>query len=136
MRNDMYIRIVLTVIAAALVYLCVVLTPIPVVSAQTGRIVGTQRPGEYTGPAEVVIVGWRAGEGGTMPVTIPGGVRVTNEVVVTGEVLVKQFPEDHLRTIVIGHEEGATARANGTFRPLNPRTGGLPVVVVPGGNKN
>ena len=112
-------------------YLCVMLTPMPVVNAQTGRIVGTQRPGEYTGPAEVVIVGWRAAEGGTVPVTIPGGVRVTNEVAVTGEMLVKQLPEDHLRTVLIGHEEGATGRANGAFRPLNSRTGGVPVVVVP-----
>jgi hypothetical protein len=130
MRNDMYIRIVLTVIAAALVYLCVVLTPIPVVSAQTGRIVGTQRPGEYTGPAEVVIVGWRAADTGTVPVSINGGVRVTNEVVVTGEVLVKQLPDDHLRTVLIGHEEGASGRGNGTFRSLNSRTGGVPVAVV------
>ena len=131
MRNDLYTRIVLTIIAATLVYLCVVLTPIPVVSAQTGRIVGTQRPGEYTGPAEVVIVGWRAADGGTIPVSIPGGVRVTNEVAVIGEVFVKQLADDHLRTVLIGHEEGATGRANGTFRTLNPRTGGLPVVVVP-----
>lgn len=132
MRNDLYVRAILTVIAAALVYLCVIFTPLPVVSAQTGRVVGGRTPGEYTGPAEVVIVGWKSGEGATVPVSIARGeVRVVNEVAVSGEVLVKQLPEDYLRTVLIGHEERASSRANGTFRSFDPRSGGLPVVVLP-----
>ena len=51
MRVDLYTRMVLTAIAAALLYLCIILTPLPVASAQTA-----QRPGMPTGPAEVVIL--------------------------------------------------------------------------------
>ncbi len=42
--TDRYTKIVLTVIAGALVYLCVVMTAFPAVQAQV-----TQRPGEFTG---------------------------------------------------------------------------------------
>jgi hypothetical protein len=55
---------------------------------------------------------------------------VSSEVAVTGEVLVKQLPGESLRTVLIGHEEGASVRANGTFRSLSPRVG-VPVAVVP-----
>ena len=41
---DRYTKAALTLIATALVYLCVVLTPLPGVQAQGG----TQRPGEPT----------------------------------------------------------------------------------------
>ena len=55
--TDRYLKSVLTVIAGALIYLCVILTPIPRASAQTPSI----RPGEPSGPTEVVVVGWQAG---------------------------------------------------------------------------
>ena len=56
--TDRYTKIVLTVIAGALVYLCVVMTAFPAVQAQA-----TQRPGEFTGrPIEAVIVGWKLTE--------------------------------------------------------------------------
>ena len=133
MRNDLYLRIVLTVIAGALVYLCLLFTPLPVVSAQAGRVVGARTPGEYTGPAEVVIVDWRLPDNASLPVTITRGeVRVANEVAVTGEVRVKQLPEDYLRTVLVGHEERASRSATGSFRSFDPRSGsGLPVSTVP-----
>ena len=52
--TDRYTKTVLTVIAGALIYLCVVMTAFPAVQAQA-----PQRPGEPTGPEEVVIVGWK-----------------------------------------------------------------------------
>jgi hypothetical protein len=56
--TDRYTKIVLTVIAGALVYLCVVMTAFPALEAQV-----TQRPGEFTGkPIEAVIVGWKLTE--------------------------------------------------------------------------
>jgi hypothetical protein len=68
MKNDAYLRGVLTVIAAALLYLCVLLTPLPAVSAQAGRVIGAPTPGVSTGPAEMVVVGWKVAD--TVPVTI------------------------------------------------------------------
>ena len=58
---DRYTKTILTVIAVALLYLAVVLTPFPSVSAQ-----GTLRPGEPSGPLEVVVVGWKS----TTPMSI------------------------------------------------------------------
>ena len=52
---DRYSKIVLTVIAGALIYLCVVMTAFPAVQAQ-----GTKRAGEMIAtPIEAVIVGWK-----------------------------------------------------------------------------
>ena len=133
MRNDLYLRTVLTVIAAALVYLCVVLTPLPTVSAQTPRIVGGRTPGEYTGPAEVVIVDWRLPENASLPVNVTrGDIRVSNEVRITGDVEVRQPANSPLRTVLIGHEEGASTSATGRFTSINLGAGrGVPVMVLP-----
>jgi hypothetical protein len=133
MRNDLYLRIVLTVIAAALVYLCVVLTPMPAVSAQTPRIVGGRTPGEYTGPAEVVIVDWRLPENASLPVNVTrGDVRVSNEVSINGDVEIRQRANNPLRTVLIGHEDGASTTAAGRFNNISQGAGrGVPVVSVP-----
>lgn len=61
---DRYTRVVLTVIAACLVYLCLVVSGAgtPLIAQQAGRpALGQERPGLATGPAEVVVVGWRVG---------------------------------------------------------------------------
>jgi hypothetical protein len=133
MTTDRYLRLVLTVIAAALVYLCVILTPLPAVSAQTPRIVGGKTPGEYTGPAEVVIVDWRLPENASLPVNVTrGDVRVTNELSITGDVEVVQRPNNPLRTVLIGHEEGASATAAGRFSNISQGAGrGVPVTALP-----
>jgi hypothetical protein len=131
MKVDVYSRVVLTVIAAALVYLCVLLTPLPAVSAQAGRVVGTSQPGLSTGPAEMVVVGWRLSE--PLPVVVThGDVRVTNEVLqVRGRVLAEQAPDSVHRTSLIGWEEGGTRTVPGTLRPFDGADGFLPVVVKP-----
>jgi hypothetical protein len=133
MQSDRYLRVVLTIIAAALVYLCIVLTPMPVASAQQPRVVGGRTPGEYTGPAEVTIVDWRLPEGASLPVNITrGDVRVTNAVSVSGKVELTQQPHNPLRTVTIGHEESASSTIAGRFVPINQSAGrGVPVTVVP-----
>jgi hypothetical protein len=131
MRNDLYLRIVLTVIAAALVYLCVVFTPLPTLSAQ--RVVGGRTPGEYTGPAEVVIVDWRLPENASLPVTVTrGDIRVSNEVRISGDVDVRQGRNDALRTVLIGYEDSASPGAAGRFSNIVQTAGrGVPVVSLP-----
>ncbi len=62
MRVDLYTRIVLTVIASALVWLCIVLTPMGTplraqANVQDVRIVGVKHPGyatpdQFLGPKE------------------------------------------------------------------------------------
>jgi hypothetical protein len=74
---DRYTRVVLTVIAACLVYLCLVFSGVgTLVRAQEPAPQGAQRPGMLTGPAEVVIVGWRGAEAG-MPVSVRNVVTTT-----------------------------------------------------------
>jgi hypothetical protein len=106
---DRYTKAVLTLIATALVYLCIVLTPLPGVQAQ-----GTLRPGEPTGPLSVVIVGWRAPSGETVPVsattpipvTVPAPIRISGPVQVTGSVTTEKATERADRVVVVGWEEG------------------------------
>jgi hypothetical protein len=126
MNNDRYLRGVLTVIAAALVYLCVVLTPLPTASAQEpGRVVGAPIPGVSTGPAEMVIVGWRVPD--TIPVTVARG-----DVRVTGRVEAAPAPNTLYRTTLVGWEEGGRAAAPGPFRQFGGNSSAaLPVVVRP-----
>lgn len=74
---DRYTRVVLTVIAVCLVYLCLVVSKVGTpLSAQQQQQAGTPppgaaRPGLGTGPAEVVVVGWRVSEeDGPLPVEV------------------------------------------------------------------
>lgn len=139
MQSDRYLRVVLTVIAAALVYLCVAITAWPPVSAQAGQVEGRPRPGESTGPAEMVIVGFRLPEGIGIPVhvtrgevTVNGGVAVTNEVRVTGRVQTEPAPDAALRTILVGWEAGGVEARPGDYVPFSGTDRrGLPVTVVP-----
>ena len=92
--NDRYTRVVLTIIAACLIYLCLAVSNVgtPLGAQQAGTPPpGASRPGLSTGPAEVVVVGWRnAGDEEPMPVTVRNIVTVqptqdtTTRVVVTG----------------------------------------------------
>ena len=88
MAQDRYVRWLLTIIALALVYLCVVLTPWPAVDAQAQTTPPVVRPGEITSPMPVVVVGWRAAPGEIAPVAMTGPVTasVQNTVQVTGQV--------------------------------------------------
>jgi hypothetical protein len=122
MKVDLYLRAVLTVIAGALVYLCVVLTPSATVLAQQpGQIVGAPVPGVSTGPAEMVIVGWRSAD--VIPVAISRG-----EVRVTGRVETEPAENSVFRTTLIGWEERGAPRNPGLFQPFVEATGqSLPV---------
>jgi hypothetical protein len=129
MKSDGYLRAVLTVIAAALVYLCIVLTPVPTAFAQT-----TQRPGQFTGPGEMVIVGFRLPTGETLPVEVRGAVSVNgtvNEsggnVNVAGRVQTEPASQTVQRVVLSGWEDSAAAAKTGTFRSIVSGKDGLPV---------
>ena len=105
---DRYTKTVLTVIAAALVYLCVAVTAFPAVQAQS-----TARPGESTGPQEVVVVGWRPNT--PLPIVAPEPLRVITE----------QQPGVKDRVVLVGWEE---TNVRGKFeRTLDLRSDGVPV---------
>ena len=125
MTIDRYTRAILTVIAAALVYLCVLQTPWPRVSAQTAL-----RPGDPTGPAEVVVIGWKAP---VIPVQVTDAVRVAGEVRVTGNVRTRQEDNASSRVVLAGWEENAARGIPGSYQGLYTRekTGGLPVNTSP-----
>lgn len=115
---DRYTRVVLTVIAACLVYLCLVVsnvgTPLGA-QQQTGTPpAGAQRPGLSTGPAEVVVVGWRIS-----PDEVPLPVNVTNTVTT------QPAAEGATRVVVAGWED----RRTNTIVRLGT-DGGMPVDVT------
>lgn len=131
MRPDLYLRAVLTIIAAALLYLCAVLTPLPAANAQTAP-----RPGDDTGPARVVVVGWNPDVRAGVQVLDSITLKTTGDVRVDGTVQTQPAPGSVSRVVVAGWEERATQeRAGqvtpGSFRPLDVRAGnpvrGLPV---------
>ena len=133
MSNDRYLRGVLTVIACALVYLCIVLTPMPAAIAQ-----GARTPGEIVGPAEMVIVGWRVPPDASLPVqvvspvTVTGDVRVANDVRVSGRVETEQAPRTTTRVVVAGWEQGGAPTNPGAFSSWDVTKGrGMPVTAVP-----
>jgi hypothetical protein len=134
MRADCYLRAVLTVIAAALVYLCIALTPLPVALAQGTRVPGARTPGEPTGPAEVVIVGARLASDAALPVQIvgrvnvTGDVRVINDVRVAGRVEALPVPQTSQRVVLVGWEDHGARESAGAFNQWDARQGrGLPV---------
>jgi hypothetical protein len=110
---DRYTRVVLTIIAACLVYLCLVVsrvgTPLSAQQAQPPQ--GAVRPGMGTGPAEVVVVGFRLS-----PDETPLGVVVRNTVTT------QPSADNATRVVVAGWED---SRLNRVVR-LTPE-GGLPV---------
>jgi hypothetical protein len=136
MRIDLYTRGVLTIIAIALLYLCILFTPLPTVSAQRGL-----RPGDDTGPAQVVIVGWRAAD--PMPVQLAESIplRVSGDVSINGLVETRSAANAVARVVLTGWEESSPGPVQGqstpsTFRPLNsraqsPTLRGVPVTAYP-----
>ena len=101
--SDRYMKFVLTIIAGALLYLCIVMTPPPRVSAQTP----SKTPGVLSGPMEVVVVGYQAPS--PMPVAVSGLVEVTasNPLRITGQVSTAKSSERADRVIVVGWEKTA-----------------------------
>lgn len=132
---DRYTKIVLTLIACALGYLCVILTPLPPAHAQ----VPSRTPGEPSGPTEVIVVGWRTEGDATVPVRITHAVPVTSPqpLRVTGEVTTERSSSRPLadRVVLVGWEDDASInRINqGRFVPLSDAATGpsrrLPVIL-------
>ena len=104
-----YLKLVLTVIAAALVYLCVIFTPLPGVSAQAPSAV----PGVSSGPTEVVIVGFKQTRPWetqfALPVSLRDPVQVTaaKPLPITGQVTTERSSNVADRVILVGWEENA-----------------------------
>ena len=109
---DRYTKIVLTVIACALIYIAVAVTAFPSVSAQ-----GTQRPGEPSGPLQVVVVGWS--QNSPVPVTTTEPLRVITE----------RSSGMADRMVVVGWEDGALRERAGSRHSFNAQNLGIPVVV-------
>ncbi|HYE88661.1 MAG TPA: hypothetical protein VEA16_20000 [Vicinamibacterales bacterium] len=89
---DNYTKTVLTVIAGALIYLCIAMTSFPAAHAQGT----TQRPGEFSGPAEVIVTGWKSTA--PIPITASEPMRVVTERI-SGAVD---------RVVLVGWEQSAT----------------------------
>lgn len=126
---DRYTKSILTVIAGALVYLCIVLTPLPVAYAQRAA----QRPGEFTGPGEVVVVGWKVPPSEPLIVTAPAPLPVTINglVEVRGRVSTERSSGRADRVLIAGWEEGGALERAGTPRAITSTTAtGLPVVTL------
>ena len=136
MRIDLYTRSVLTIIAVALIYLCIVLTPLPTVHAQRGL-----RPGDDTGPAQVVVVGWRTTDRAPVQLADSTPLRVTGDVSINGLVQVDLPPNKVARVALVGWEENAPnpmppQGPTGAFRGFNsraqtPTLRGVPVTAYP-----
>ena len=120
---DRYTRIVLSLIAGTLIYIAVILTPLPSAHAQQP----TLRPGESSGPTEVVIVGWRPGGREPVPVTIQQSQPLRIEGAVTTERSSTRVAD---RVLLVGWESGAGREVIRPERPLS-ETSRLPVVLPP-----
>jgi hypothetical protein len=112
---DRYTRIVLTVIACALVYICIAITPLPSLFAQQQQ--SSRRPGESTGPAEVVIVGWK--QDAPMQISSAEPLRVVTERSSGGAD----------RVVIVGYEENAQRERAATFRAFSLKNSGIPVTM-------
>lgn len=116
---DRYTRIVLTVIAACLVYLCVVFSPIGTpVSAHGVQEQGTVRPGLSTGPAEVVIVGWRsAANDVAFPVVVRNTVTTTPSVEGAERVVIAGWEDSKRGVMRLTQDAGVPVDTSAATRP-------------------
>jgi len=120
---DRYSKTVLTVIAAALVYLCIVMTAFPAVSAQQTAL----RPGEMTGPVQAVIVGWRAPEMIPVAVQRPVSIAPGETLHIVGNVTTERSSGAADRVVLAGWEYDSTPGKPGALRPFTQVKNGLPV---------
>src|SRR5512142_1751869 len=116
---DRYTRLVLTVIAVCLVYLCLLLSRagVPLAAQGVPQVAqGQPRPGMSTGPVEVVIVGWQNME--PMPVAVRGPVTTQPSADALTRVVLAGW-EDYRRvgTVRLGLESGLPIDFAGQQRP-------------------
>lgn len=107
---DRYTKIILTVIAGALLYIAAILTPLPGLDAQVPSL----RPGEPSGPTEVVIVGWHTGAREPIPVSI----QQTQPLRIIGEVTTERSADRADRVVLVGWEPGADRDRMTRLRPI------------------
>ena len=128
MPADRYTKCLLTIIAGALLYLCIVLTPLPSLQAQAPPL----RPGQISSePLPVVITGWQAA-GQAMPVTFqrPVPVSVNNEV----RVITERASGVADRVVLVGWEQNATREKPAlpqNFNNLRAPIGTIGIPVAP-----
>jgi hypothetical protein len=104
---DRYTRVVLTVIAACLVYLCLVVSRVGTPLSAQDQPQGAARPGLATGPAEVVIVGWRnAAADIAFPVVVRNTVTTTPSVEGAERVVVTGWEDPKRGVIRLGADAG------------------------------
>ena len=117
--NDRYLKTMLTIIAGALLYLCIVMTPLPRVSAQTP----SKTPGVSSGPLEVIVVGYTAQT--PMPVSVSGLVEVTasTPLRITGQVSTAKSSERADRVILVGWEKRSNRDKGGSMEMLSDYKG-------------
>jgi hypothetical protein len=116
---DRYTRSVLTVIAACLLYLCFVLSGVGTpVNAQGTQPPGAGRPGLSTGPAEVVIVGWRSAAADVaFPVVVRNTVTTMPSVEGATRVVVAGWEDPRRGTVRLSQEAGVPVDPSGAARP-------------------
>ncbi len=120
---DRYTKTLLTVIAGTLLYIAAVVTPLPGVSAQQPSL----RPGESSGPTQVVIVGWQPAGREPIPVTIQQSQPLRIEGTVNTERSTSQLAD---RVVIVGWEQDGLRNAARTFRGIS-ETSRLPVALPP-----
>jgi hypothetical protein len=115
---DRYTRVVLTVIAACLVYLCLVFSGAGTLLRAQEPVPpqGAQRPGVLTAPAEVVIVGWRGDEAG-MPVSVRNVVTTTPAADGAARVVIAGWEDPRRGVLRLTQDAGLPVDATATTRP-------------------
>jgi hypothetical protein len=116
---DRYTRAVLTVIAVCLVYLCLVMSRVGTpLSAQGNQQPGAARPGMATGPAEVVIVGWRSAAADiAFPVVVRNTVTTTPSVEGSERVVIAGWEDPKRGVVRLGQDAGIPVDTTGAARP-------------------
>lgn len=121
---DRYTRVVLTVIAACLVYLCLVFSPIgaPLSAQQAVQQqppAGAVRPGMGTGPAEVVVVGFRLSQDeAPLPVAVRNTVTTQPSIESPTRVVVAGWEDRRTNSLVrLAPDSGLPIDLGGGARP-------------------
>lgn len=122
---DRYTKTLLTLIAVTLIYIAAVVTPFPAVNAQQP----TLRPGESSGPTQVVIVGWQPSPRDVIPVAIQQTQPLRIEGTVTTERSTSRTIAD--RVVIVGWEEAGRRETQAPIMRQLTESSRLPVALPP-----